>query len=68
MVVDGSYLMQCLVGLACLVGLITPAVSLLGADAAAHMSEELKNASQTLPRAMLLTSVFNGVLGIVMVV
>ncbi|KAM5469156.1 hypothetical protein MauCBS54593_004508 [Microsporum audouinii] len=55
-------------GLASLVGIITPVVSLLGADAATHMSEELKNASKTLPKAMLATAVFNGSLGIIMVI
>lgn len=54
-------------GLASLVGIITPVVSLLGADAATHMSEELKNASKTLPKAMLATALFNGSLGIIMV-
>lgn len=54
-------------GLACLIGIITPVVSLLGADAATHLSEELKNASKTLPKAMVLTAVFNGSLGLIMV-
>lgn len=55
-------------GLACLVGIITPVVSLLGADAATHMSEELKNASKSLPRAMVSTAIVNGSLGFVMLV
>ncbi|WEW58032.1 hypothetical protein PRK78_003499 [Emydomyces testavorans] len=55
-------------GLACLVGILTPVVSLLGADAATHMSEELKNASKTLPKAMISTAVFNGALGLMMVI
>jgi choline transport protein len=55
-------------GLACLVGIISPVLSLLGADAATHMSEELKNASKTLPRAMVSTAIFNGSLGFIMVV
>jgi len=47
--------------------MISPITSLIGADAAAHMSEELKDASKTLPRTMLATAVFNGVLGFIMV-
>lgn len=61
-------LTQFAVGLACLVGMITPITALLGADAATHMSEELKNAAITLPRAMISTAIFNGVLGFIMVV
>jgi choline transport protein len=48
--------------------MITPITALLGADAATHMSEELKNASKTLPRAMMWTAIFNGTLGFIMVV
>jgi choline transport protein len=56
------------VGLACLVGVIGPTVSLLGSDAATHMSEELQDASYTLPRAMIATAIFNGTLGFAMLV
>ena len=56
------------VGLSCLVGMITPVVSLLGADSAAHMSEELKDASKTLPKVMVWISLINSVLGFVMLV
>lgn len=56
------------IGLSCLVGILGPVVSLLGSDAATHMSEELKNASKTLPRAMISTIVFNGALGFVMLI
>jgi choline transport protein len=55
-------------GLACLVGVIGPTVSLLGSDAATHMSEELQDASYTLPRAMIATGIFNGTLGFAMLV
>jgi choline transport protein len=55
-------------GVACLVGIITPTVSLLGSDAATHMSEELQDASYTLPRAMIATGIFNGLLGFAMLV
>lgn len=55
-----------LAGLATLVGIITPVTAFLGADAAVHMSEELKDASKTLPRVMISTSIVNGALGFVM--
>ena len=55
-------------GLACLVGILGPVVSLLGSDAATHMSEELRNASKILPRAMISTVAFNGALGLVMLI
>jgi len=40
-------------GLSCLVGLASPIWCFIGPDAGAHMSEELKDASITLPKAML---------------
>jgi amino acid transporter len=55
-------------GLACLVGLLGPTVSLLGSDAATHMSEEVQDASYVLPRAMIATMAFNGTLGFAMLV
>lgn len=51
------------IGLSCLVGILTSTVSLVGSDAATHMSEELEDASKTLPKAMIATIVFNGLLG-----
>lgn len=53
------------IGLSCLVGVISPITALLGTDSAAHLSEELTNASKSLPRAMILTAVINGSLGFV---
>ncbi|KAK5203633.1 hypothetical protein LTR41_010660 [Exophiala xenobiotica] len=55
-------------GVACLVGMITNVGALVGGDAAAHMAEEVKNASKTLPRAMIWTIVVNGALGFLMLV
>ncbi|KAF2732926.1 amino acid transporter [Polyplosphaeria fusca] len=55
-------------GLACLVGQLAPIFSLLGSDAATHMSEELRDASYTLPRAMIWTAVCNSILGFLMLV
>ena len=37
-------------------------------DAGAHMSEELKDASKELPRAMMWSITLNGILGITMVI
>jgi amino acid transporter len=55
-------------GLACLVSILWPTVSLLGSDAATHMSEELQDASYVLPRAMIATAAINGTLGFAMLV
>ena len=54
-------------GLACLVGIIGPMYSLLGPDSAVHMSEEIRDASRTLPVAMFWTLLINGATGFVMV-
>lgn len=55
-------------GLSCLIGLSTPVWCFIGPDAGAHMSEELRDASLQLPRAMMWATVLNGVLGITMLV
>lgn len=55
-------------GLATLSGLVAVVLPLLGADAAVHMSEELRDASKTLPRAMLWTTFINGSTGWVMLI
>ena len=51
-----------------LVGILAGILPLLGADAAVHMSEELRDASRSLPRSMILTTVFNGAFGWIMVI
>ena len=51
-----------------LVGLATPLWCFIGPDAGAHMSEELKDASIILPKAMMWAVFFNGVFGIVMMI
>lgn len=56
------------IGLSVLVGQLAPIFSLLGADAATHMSEELQDASHTLPRAMIWTAIVNSSLGFLMLV
>lgn len=43
-------------GLATLSGLVAVVLPLLGADAAVHMSEELRDASKNLPRSMIWTT------------
>jgi choline transport protein len=53
-------------GLATLVGILSPTLSLIGPDAVVHVSEEVRDASKTIPRIMLATAVANGVLGFVM--
>ncbi|GAB7350015.1 hypothetical protein MBLNU459_g0689t1 [Dothideomycetes sp. NU459] len=55
-------------GVSCLVGLTTPLWCFIGPDAGAHMSEELKDASRVLPKAMMWATVVNGILGIVMMI
>ena len=55
-------------GLAVLVGILSPQLALIGPDAAVHMSEEVRNASKTLPRIMLATLFFNGALGFIMLI
>jgi len=56
------------IGLSCLVGQLGPILSLIGADAATHMSEELRDASKTLPRAMVWTAISNSILGFLILV
>ncbi|XPT02469.1 hypothetical protein M3J09_011587 [Ascochyta lentis] len=56
------------VPLSVLVGQLAPIFSMLGSDAATHMSEELQDASRTLPRAMIWTGVVNSTLGFLMLV
>ncbi|EAT79353.2 hypothetical protein SNOG_13469 [Parastagonospora nodorum SN15] len=56
------------VGLSCLVGQLAPIFSLLGSDAATHMSEELRDASHTLPRAMIWTAIVNSSMGFLMLI
>ena len=55
-------------GTATLVGLAAPIISLIGFDCAVHMSEEVKDASSTLPKAMLWSFGFNASLGFIMAV
>ncbi|KAG8623576.1 hypothetical protein KVT40_008552 [Elsinoe batatas] len=54
------------IGLACLVGISSPVITLVGADSSCHLSEELINASWVLPRAMIATAITNYALGFLM--
>ncbi|KAL8824834.1 MAG: hypothetical protein Q9191_004789 [Dirinaria sp. TL-2023a] len=54
-------------GTSVMVGLSTSIVSMLGFDCGVHMSEEIKDASDTLPRAITWAVVLNAILGFIMV-
>lgn len=56
------------IGLACLVGQLTPIFSWTGPDAATHMSEEVRNAASIVPWCMVSTALINGSLGFIMLV
>ncbi|CZT00284.1 hypothetical protein WAI453_012659 [Rhynchosporium graminicola] len=55
-------------GLSFMVGLLAPIYTLIGADSAVHMSEEIKDASITLPKAIMWAATINGSLGFVMII
>ncbi|MCJ1469212.1 hypothetical protein MMC07_007845 [Pseudocyphellaria aurata] len=55
-------------GLSCLVGMLSSVFTLLGADSATHMSEEIKDASLILPRSIMASLFLNGALGFIMLV
>ena len=53
------------IGAACVVGEIAPVAALTGCDAAAHMSEEVNDASRTVPRMMMGTVLLSGLMGFI---
>ena len=53
-------------GLAFMVGITSSVNALIGPDSAVHMSEEIRNASRVLPKAMIWTLVLNGGAGFIM--
>ncbi|PLB48531.1 amino acid transporter [Aspergillus steynii IBT 23096] len=55
-------------GVATLVGFSTTITSLIGYDCAVHMSEEIKDASETLPKAMITSVLINAASGFLMLV
>lgn len=56
------------IGTACFVSVSGPVITLIGADSAAHMAEELKDASTQLPKAMMMTAGVNYVIGFLMMI
>lgn len=56
------------IGTACYVGSITATGSFAGSDAAAHLSEECRDASKAVPRMMVGTVLLNGVMGLVFII
>jgi amino acid transporter len=52
-------------GLATLIAVVGPVNTFLGSDSAVHLSEELKDASYVLPRAMVSAGVINYLLGFI---
>jgi amino acid transporter len=56
------------IGLSCLVGMTGPVITLIGADSACHLSEELKDAAYVLPRSMVATAIVNYIMGFVMTI
>jgi choline transport protein len=55
-------------GLSAMVGILAVMIPLLGADGAVHMSEELRDAARVLPKAMIATTFFNGLMGFVTII
>jgi choline transport protein len=56
------------IGLSTLIGMLSPIFSFIGPDSAVHLAEECTDASHTLPRVMIATTLVNGSLGFVMLV
>ncbi|PTU24240.1 hypothetical protein P175DRAFT_0553513 [Aspergillus ochraceoroseus IBT 24754] len=56
------------VGTATLVGLSTTITSMIGYDCSVHMCEEIKDASETLPKAIMASVGVNAVLGFIMII
>ena len=50
-------------GVSFCIGFLTPAFALAGSDAVVHMSEETRNARVNIPRAMIGSSIINGLSG-----
>lgn len=55
-------------GTATMVGLLSPIISSIGFDCAVHMSEEVKDAGSTLPKALLASFGFNAFMGFLMAI
>jgi len=48
-------------GVACVIGVVQSALSLIGCDAATHMAEEMPNPSKDTPKAMVYSVVIGGI-------
>lgn len=55
-------------GLSFFVGLFAPVYSLIGADSTVHMSEEIKDASLVVPKAIMWAAGLNGSMGFIMII
>lgn len=55
-------------GLSFMVGLLAPVYTLIGADSTVHMSEEVRDASRVLPRAIMWAATINGSMGWIMLI
>ncbi|KAH8712170.1 amino acid/polyamine transporter I [Phaeosphaeriaceae sp. PMI808] len=55
-------------GLATLVGILGPIVTLIGSDSSCHLSEEVQDSARVVPRAMVATALVNYALGFIMTV
>lgn len=55
-------------GTACFVGTITSTGSFAGSDAAAHLAEETRDASKSVPRMIMGTVLLNGLMGLVFII
>ncbi|KAK0768445.1 hypothetical protein LTR59_017660 [Friedmanniomyces endolithicus] len=55
-------------GLSAMIGLVTPLNVLIGYDCSVHMSEEIEDASLTLPKAIIWSVAPNAVLGLLMII
>jgi choline transport protein len=51
-----------------MVGLLSPVYTLIGADSTVHMSEEVRDASRVLPRAIMWAATINGSMGWIMLI
>ena len=56
------------IGVSLMIGQITAIYSSIGSDAAAHMSEEIKDAGLNVPNAMVWSYVLNGVLAMIILI
>jgi choline transport protein len=55
------------IGTACFVSINGPVITLIGADSAVHLAEELKDSSKNLPKAMIYYAVVNYSIGFIMI-